>query len=155
MAPPRISEFIFLRFGFPSAVLLIYSFFFAPYWIRHRGNEYGPMYGRKQSVFGGADNVYLPEYHMDVYHGMAAVFVFGMALLISAAVQVGYSFLPHEHLRHIITIGIASWIALMHLMIVLTTAVASGADWIYYIVAILGSAVVTGNLVVSVLVYKQ
>ena len=38
-----------------------------PYWIRQRGNAYGPLVSRLRTPLGNIENVYLEDYHEETY----------------------------------------------------------------------------------------
>lgn len=141
---------------FPALFLIIYSFCFAPFWVTFQGSSYGPVYGRQLQVYGNVSNVYLEEYHLDLYYPLLTVLLMCIGILAAAFVQLGFGFLDvcfhkKEKARKIIYMVLASWIFVLHAGVVIAPSahLLAQAEWCFYLVAAAGSVVSVANLVVA------
>ena len=152
---------VFLARGviLPSLLLMTYSLLFTPYWVTYKGDDYGPVFGREKTVHYVEETVYTEEYHMQVYGGMAAVFVCGIAALVTVIAQFGFSFLPVQKQKasDSIHMFLSVWIMALQLGIMIAPAADEllEMNWAYYLSAIFGSGLALSNVVVAAVVLNS
>ena len=79
-----ISRRISMGVVLPSILIIVQGLSFSPYWVRVRGDAYGPLYSRQRDVLGNVENVYIQDYHLELYNPFLAVLICSFLILVSS-----------------------------------------------------------------------
>ena len=114
---------------------------FSPYWVKVRGDSYGPLYSRQRDVLGNEENVYVWDYHMDIYNPMSAVLVLGLTTAFLCVLSFIYNNLfEHNFRRKIVALIFSfSFLGFQTAISVLPTTIHTAKLWwTYYVYVSLG-----------------
>ena len=125
----------------PMILLATQGLIFSPYWVKVRGDSYGPLYSRQRDVLGNEENVYVWDYHMDIYNPMSAALVLGLTTAFLCVLSFIYNNLfEHNFRRKIVALIFSfSFLGFQTAISVLPTTIHTAKLWwTYYVYVSLG-----------------